>query len=102
MTEENLKAADGLLADTQNALRRGELLKKNYDYSGAIQAYQQCIELSVKALYRAVGLRPAVVRGSPAGLPPRLMDGLEVFTGSSTKAVWPKANYSSTAKAGFP
>ncbi len=54
--DEDLKAADEILSEAYMALQRGIAAEQRYDNAGAIQACQQCIELSTKALYRAVGL----------------------------------------------
>jgi hypothetical protein len=47
------------MIDEASHLRtRAESLASQYDCSGAIEAAQHCIELSVKSLYRLVGLEP--------------------------------------------
>ncbi len=54
----DLKAGDGMVEEASRLLMRAESLAKLNDYSGAIEAAQHSIELSVKSLYRLVGLKP--------------------------------------------
>jgi hypothetical protein len=58
LTALDLKAAEGLIDEAAHLLTRAENLVKSYDYNGAIEAAQHCIELSVKSQYRLVGLKP--------------------------------------------
>ena len=52
----DLKATEGLLLQGSYLLNRAENLVKSYDYDGAIEAAQHSVELSIKSLYRLVGL----------------------------------------------
>lgn len=54
----DLKAGDGMVEEASRLLMRAESLAKVNDYSGAIEAAQHSIELSVRSLYRLVGLKP--------------------------------------------
>ena len=52
----SFKRAEDLCDEAHKAyLRSGEL--RSSDYNGAIEAAQQCIELSIKGLYQLVGLK---------------------------------------------
>jgi len=52
----DLKTTEGLLLEASHLLNRAENLVKDHDHSGAIEAAQHSIELSIKSLYRLVGL----------------------------------------------
>jgi HEPN domain-containing protein len=52
----SLEEAENLCSDAHIAYLRSQNLSKMFDYNGAIEAAQHCIELSVKALIRLVGL----------------------------------------------
>ena len=58
LTTSDLKAAEGMIDEASQCLLRAEALAKGCDYSGAVEAAQHCIELSMKSLYRLVGLKP--------------------------------------------
>mgnify|MGYP001084756948 FL=1 len=58
LTAADLKAAEGMAEEASRLLARAERLAETSDYSGAIEAAQHSIELSVKSLYRLVGLEP--------------------------------------------
>ena len=54
---EALKEAENLCGEAHRAYLRARSLRDQIDYNGAIEAAQHCIELSVKALYKLVGLK---------------------------------------------
>ena len=47
-----------MIDGASQCLMRAEGLAERCDYSGAVEAAQHCIELSMKSLYRLVGLKP--------------------------------------------
>ena len=58
LTTSDLKIAEGMIDEASQCLRRAEGLVERGDCSGAVEAAQHCIELSMKSLYRLVGLKP--------------------------------------------
>ncbi len=50
--------AETIVVEAYKNLLRARRLTEDYDYSGSVEASQHCIELSVKALHRLVGLDP--------------------------------------------
>jgi HEPN domain-containing protein len=52
----NAERAAALIRDAWESFRRGGGRKDSSDYSGAIEAYQHCIELSIKSLYQLQGM----------------------------------------------
>ena len=58
LTTSDLKIAEGMIGEASQCLARAEGLMERGDCSGAVEAAQHCIELSMKSLYRLVGLKP--------------------------------------------
>ncbi|MFH1773914.1 MAG: HEPN domain-containing protein [Methanobacteriota archaeon] len=55
-TESDIKSAEELIDEARKVKGRAENLLKNLDCSGAVEASQHRIELSIKSLYKLVGL----------------------------------------------
>jgi HEPN domain-containing protein len=66
--EGNLKLSEDLLDDARKAKCRGHGLLNSRDYSGAVEAAQHCIELSIKAMYLLVNLNPPKTKSHDAGV----------------------------------
>lgn len=66
-SEENLKRSEELLNEASKAKWRAHSLIKSFDYNGAVEAAQHCIELSIKATYQLVGLDPPKPKSHDVG-----------------------------------